>query len=69
MVVSMAFDSDSLNRRSVGPAIASAAVGAALGIVAVVGVSVFSSHDSVPESGAVTADSSLLGDPEYGSRQ
>lgn len=64
----MAFESDSLNRRSLGPVVASAAVGIALGIVAVIGANVFSDRDTLPASGAVTVDSSLLGDPQYGSR-
>lgn len=64
----MAFESDSLNRRSLGPVVASAAVGIALGAVAVVGASIFSDLDTLPASGAATVDSSLLGDPQYGSR-
>jgi len=64
----MAYDSDSLNRRTLGPAIASAVVGVTLGIVAVVGVSIFTTAHSLPESGAVGIDRPVLGDPEYGSR-
>lgn len=65
----MAYETDSLNRRTIGPAIASAAIGIALGAVAVAGVSIISGQDSVPQSNAVTADDALLGGPEYGSRQ
>lgn len=64
----MAYESQSLNRRSIGPAIASAAIGIAMGVVAVVGVSLISGQDTVPTGNAVTADDSLLGSPEYGSR-
>jgi len=39
-----------------------------LGIVAVVGVSIFTTAHSLPESGAVGIDRPVLGDPEYGSR-
>lgn len=65
----MAYESDSLNRRTLGPAIASAAVGIALGAVAVAGVSIISGQDSVPPGTTVTAEDALLGGPEYGSRQ
>lgn len=65
----MAYETDSLNRRTIGPAIASAVVGIALGAVAVAGVSVIAGQDTVPSSNAVTADDALLGGPEYGSRQ
>ena len=64
----MALESDSLNRRSVGPALASAVVGVALGVVAVMGVAMFTGADSAPQGEAVTADNALLGGPEYGSR-
>ncbi|GJJ34778.1 hypothetical protein CULCOIPH002_22020 [Corynebacterium ulcerans] len=66
IVICMAFESDSLNRRTLGPTIASAVIGIAVGIVAVIGVSLV---DSGPANGAANADSSVLGDPEYGSRQ
>ena len=65
----MAYETDSLNRRTIGPAIASAVVGIALGAVAVAGVSVLAGQDNVPSSNAVTAGDALLGGPEYGSRQ
>ncbi|MDR7330430.1 DUF2613 domain-containing protein [Corynebacterium guangdongense] len=65
----MAFESDSLNRRTLGPVVASSVVGVALGVVAVVGVAGFSGQNSVPTSNAVPADQALLGDPEYGTRQ
>ncbi|MFI5505642.1 putative secreted protein [Corynebacterium kutscheri] len=64
----MAYTSDSLTKRSIGPALASAAVGIALGIVAVVGVNQLSDNNTVPASSAVNADEARLGDPEYGSR-
>ncbi|ALC06908.1 putative membrane protein [Corynebacterium deserti GIMN1.010] len=65
----MAYETDSLNRRTLGPAIASAVVGVAVGVVAVAGVSMISGQDTVPTGNAVTADNALLGGPEYGSRE
>lgn len=65
----MAFDSDSLNRRTLGPAIASGAVGITLGIVAIIGVAMFSSGAALPEAEVVNVNQSVLGDPEYGSRK
>ena len=65
----MAYETDSLNRRTLGPAIASAVVGIAVGAVAVVGVSMISGQATVPTGNAVTADDALLGGPEYGSRE
>lgn len=65
----MAYETDSLNRRTLGPAIASAVVGIAVGVVAVAGVSMISGQNNVPTGNAVTADNALLGGPEYGSRQ
>lgn len=64
----MAYTSDSLTRRSLGPAIASVVVGVALGIVAAIGVASFSGQDSVPQGNAVPAQDALLGGPEYGTR-
>ncbi len=65
----MAYETDSLNRRTLGPTIASAVIGIAVGVVAVAGVSLISSQDTVPSGNAVTADDALLGSPEYGSRE
>lgn len=65
----MAYETDSLNRRTLGPAIASAVVGIAVGVVAVAGVSMISGQNNVPTGNAVTVDNALLGGPEYGSRQ
>ena len=65
----MTFESDSLNRRTLGPVVASSVVGIALGVVAVIGVAGFSGQNSVPASNAVPVDEALLGDPEYGTRQ
>ncbi|KAA8719872.1 DUF2613 domain-containing protein [Corynebacterium spheniscorum] len=65
----MAFESDSLNRRTIGPVIASAVVGVVLGVVAVFGVSLFSGQDSVPEGKALSSEEALLGGPEYGTRE
>lgn len=62
----MAYDSDSLNARTLGPTIASAVVGIAIGVAAIFGVSMI--NDST-QSNAVDAEHALLGDPEYGSRE
>lgn len=64
----MAYTSDSLNRRTLGPAVASAVVGVAAGIVAVLGIAAFSDQDSVPQGNAVTVEDAMLGGPEYGTR-
>lgn len=64
----MAFESDSLNRRTLGPVVASAVVGVALGIIAILGIALFTNTDSVPQSEAVNAENALLGGPEYGAR-
>ena len=64
----MALESDSLNKRTLGPAVGSAVVGIALGIVTIVGIAQFSGSDTVPEGNAVSADDAVLGGPEYGSR-
>ncbi|MDU0479119.1 DUF2613 family protein [Staphylococcus chromogenes] len=65
----MALESDSLTRRTVGPALASAVVGIAVGVAAVVGVASISNQDSLPASHAADSDAALLGGAEYGSRQ
>ena len=64
----MALESESLNKRTLGPAVGSAVVGIALGIVTIVGIAQFSGSDTVPEGTAVSADDAVLGGPEYGSR-
>lgn len=65
----MAYESDSLNRRTLGPVVASAVVGVALGIVGVLGVALFSGQNTVPQGNAVPAEQAVLGSPEYGTRQ
>lgn len=65
----MAYESDSLNRRTLAPVVASAVVGVVLGVVGVLGVSLFSGQNTVPQSNAVPAEQALMGSPEYGSRQ
>lgn len=64
----MPFVTDSLTRRTTGPALASAIVGAGLGVVAIFGIATFSTSDSVPQGHAVPADQAIQGGPEYGSR-
>jgi hypothetical protein len=65
----MAYESDSLNRRTLGPVVASAVVGVALGVVGVLGVALFSGQNTVPQGNAVPAEQAVLGSPEYGTRQ
>ena len=64
----MAYESDSLPRRSLGPVVASAVVGVVLGAVGVIGIALFSNADTVPTQ-AIPAQEAVLGGPEYGSRQ
>lgn len=64
----MAYESDSLTRRSVGPALAAAVLGAVLGTVAVIGAAQFSADNSLPKDTAQVSDDALLGGVEYGSR-
>ncbi|MCH6197698.1 DUF2613 domain-containing protein [Corynebacterium mastitidis] len=64
----MARESDSLPRRTLGPAVASVVVGIALGVIAILGISSLGSQNAVPAGGATHAEDSLLGGPEYGSR-
>ncbi|MBG6122866.1 DUF2613 domain-containing protein [Corynebacterium aquatimens] len=59
----------SIQRRALGPVVASAVTGTVLGIVAVVGIAAFSGQNQVPEGNAVPADQAVLGGPEYGSRR
>ena len=67
-MTAMAVQSDSLNKRTLGPAVGSAVVGITLGIITVVGIAQFSGSDAAPADGAVPADNAVLGGPEYGSR-
>ena len=64
----MAYESDSVTRRTIGPALASTVVGVVLGIVAVIGVAALASHDTLPATQKVSSQDSLLGGTEYGSR-
>lgn len=68
IVLGMAYESDSLTRRTLGPTLASAVIGMALGIVAVIGVNVLQDSSETATGSTVPADEALLGDPEYGSR-
>lgn len=65
----MAVESDSLTKRTLSPAIGSAVVGLALGVITIVGIAQFSDADTVPSGHAVPAADAVLGGPEYGSRQ
>ncbi|WKD59953.1 DUF2613 domain-containing protein [Corynebacterium caspium] len=63
----MAWTSDSLLRRTSGPALASAVVGTVIGIIAVLGIANFTDN-ATPAGQAVPAEEAVLGGPEYGSR-
>ncbi|MCS4490160.1 DUF2613 domain-containing protein [Corynebacterium sp. ES2794-CONJ1] len=64
----MAFSSDSLRWRTLGPAIASAAVGIALGVAAIVGSNTAIDDSPAQLDNGLSASDAILGDPEYGSR-
>ncbi|APT85595.1 DUF2613 domain-containing protein [Corynebacterium aquilae] len=64
----MAYESDSLTRRTVGPALAAAVMGAVLGAVGVVGIAQLSGDNTLPQDSAQVSDDALLGGVEYGSR-
>ena len=64
----MAYESDSVTRRTIGPALASPVVGVVLGIVAVIGVAALASQEALPPTKKVSRQDSLLGGTEYGSR-
>ncbi|MBN9645225.1 DUF2613 family protein [Corynebacterium mendelii] len=66
----MAFESDSLNRRTVGPALAASVIGMVVGIAAIAGVAALGGGDDpAPQHTTGTVVDPLLGGPEYGSRQ
>lgn len=65
----MALETDSLNKRTLGPAVGSAVVGIALGVVTIIGIAQFSGSDAVPQGNAVPASEAVMGGPEYGSRE
>ena len=64
----MALETDSLNKRPLGPAVGSTVVGIALGVITIIGIAQFSNADAVPSDGAVSASDAVMGGPEYGSR-
>lgn len=64
----MAYETDSEPRRSIGPALASALIGALLGGAIIFGLSQALTEDQIPEAQAVSADQALLGGVEYGQR-
>ena len=64
----MAYETDSEQRRSMGPALASTLVGALLGGALIFGLGAVMSEDQIPEVQAVPADQALLGGVEYGAR-
>ncbi|WP_297450861.1 DUF2613 domain-containing protein [uncultured Corynebacterium sp.] len=64
----MAYETDSEQRRSVGPALASALIGALLGGAAIFGIGQALTEDRIPEAKAVSTDDALLGGVEYGQR-
>ena len=65
----MPFVHQSVTRRTTPPAVASVIVGIVAGIAAVVGVTALTSDNAVPSQTSVTADTAILGNQDYGSRQ
>ena len=64
----MAYETDSEQRRSVGPALASALIGALLGGRPIFDIGQALTEDRIPEAQAVSTDDALLGGVEYGQR-
>ncbi|MDO4911386.1 MAG: DUF2613 domain-containing protein [Corynebacterium sp.] len=64
----MAYDSDPMTRRTVGPAFASAVIGLIVGVAAVIGITMMSTESHIPQGQSISADDALLGGAEYGAR-
>lgn len=64
----MAYETESEQRRSIGPALASALIGALLGGATIFGLSFALTENEIPEAQAVPTSEALLGSVEYGSR-
>ncbi|AZA12607.1 DUF2613 domain-containing protein [Corynebacterium choanae] len=64
----MAFESDTLTRRTIGPALAAAVIGLVVGIGAVAGVAALSEDNNLSAQTDTIITDPLLGGPEYGSR-
>ncbi|MEJ5920330.1 MULTISPECIES: DUF2613 domain-containing protein [unclassified Corynebacterium] len=64
----MPYETASEPRRTAGPALASALVGALFGGAAIFGIAQVASEDELPEAQAISADQALLGGVEYGQR-
>ena len=64
----MAYETDSEQRRSIGPALASTLVGAILGGALIFGLGAVLTEDKIPEVQAIPADQAVLGGVEYGAR-
>ncbi|MDO4909532.1 MAG: DUF2613 domain-containing protein [Corynebacterium sp.] len=64
----MAYDSDPMTRRTIGPAFASAVIGLVVGVAAVIGIINMSTESHIPQGQTVSANDALLGGAEYGAR-
>ena len=64
----MPYENESEQRRTLGPAMASALVGALLGGALIFGVAHVTQESELPEAQAVSADEALMGGVEYGER-
>lgn len=64
----MPYENESEQRRTLGPAIVSALVGALLGAAAIFGLTHVASQSELPAANAIQPDDALLGGPEYGTR-
>ena len=61
-------ETESEQRRTLGPALASALVGALLGSALIFGIAQVTQDSEIPEAQAVSADEALMGGVEYGER-
>lgn len=64
----MANATGSEQRRTLGPALASAVVGALLGGALIFGIAAVSQDSEIPEAQAVSTEDALMGGVEYGER-
>ena len=64
----MPYETESEQRRTLGPALASALVGAILGGALIFGIAKVTQDSEIPEAQAVSADEALMGGVEYGER-
>lgn len=64
----MAYDSDPMTRRTIGPALASGVIGLVIGAATVLSFSVLSTESHIQQGQGVNTQDALLGGAEYGTR-